>query len=84
MRCFDQVEIRYTAGYNPVPADMGYAIVQAGVSYDTGGSGGAVRVERVTGVGSIEYATGEEQYVRVGQLPASAVAVLDRYRRYYA
>ncbi len=82
---FKQMDITYTAGYDPLPADLGFAIVQSAMSYETGASGGAVKRESVVGVGSIEYATDESSgaAVRVGQLPASAVAVLDAYRRLY-
>ena len=83
---FEQMDITYTAGFDPLPAELGFAIVQSAMSYETGSSGGAVKRESVVGVGSIEYATDEVSgvSVRVGQLPASAVAVLDAYKRLYA
>ena len=84
--CFEQMNLTYTAGYNPLPADLAYALAQSGASYETGGTGGAVKRETVVGVGSIEYVAGDEGGAaqRVGQLPASAVAVLDTYRRKFA
>ena len=84
---FNQMDITYTAGFSdPIPADLGFAIVQSALSYKTGAAGGPVKRESIVGVGSVEYATGDESggAVRVGQLPASAVAVLDQYKRIFA
>ena len=83
---FEQMDVTYTAGFSPLPAELGFAIVQSALSYETGASGGSIRRESVVGVGSIEYATDEASgaAIRVGQIPASAVAVLDAYKRLYA
>lgn len=83
---FSQMTISYTAGYNPLPADLGYALVQSGEGYAAGGSGGSIKRESVVGVGSTEYYGGDEGSgaTRVGQLPASAVSVLDSYLRWHA
>jgi hypothetical protein len=82
---FSQMNIAYTAGYEPLPADLGFAIVQAGISYDIGSSAGTVKKESVVGVGSVEYSVDDTSgsAMRVGQLPSAAVAVLENYRRRY-
>ena len=84
--CFDQMNITYVAGYNPVPPDLGFAIVVAAKTYDTGVQAGNVKKEVINGVGSIEYTTGgdDADYTKVSHLPDSAVGVLDSYRRHWA
>lgn len=83
---FSQMVITYNAGYDPLPADLGYAIAQAALAYlnSNSASSGAVKKESIVGVGSIEYATADDLVGGVGMLPAATVAVLDRYRRYFA
>jgi hypothetical protein len=86
---FDQMTLVYTAGYDPIPADLGFALVQASMSYEAGGaaSGGEVKREQVTGVGTIEYSTSDDsssQNIKVGMLPGVATAVLNLYRRVWA
>jgi hypothetical protein len=82
---FSQVNIAYTAGYDPLPTDLGFAVVQAGVSYQIGSSAGTVKKESVVGVGSVEYSVDDTSgsASRVGQLLSAAVAVLENYRRRY-
>lgn len=81
---FKQFNITYTAGYEPIPADLGAAIVRAAVSYESGiGATGEVKKESVVGVGSIEYSTSADDGQSVGMLSASVTGVLDKYRRQY-
>lgn len=80
---FEQVVLTYNAGYTPLPTDIGFAIVQTAMTYEVGGAqGGAIERESVTGVGTIQYS--DAGAAASGMIPASAVAVLDRYRRYDA
>jgi hypothetical protein len=83
---FIQVDVSYDAGYDPLPADLAFALIQSSGVYSQGSSGGPVSKESIVGVGSITYDTSDSSgsSVRVGMLPASAVAVLDKYRRMYA
>jgi len=83
---FEQMVLTYDAGYNPLPADLAFALIQSGGVYSQGSSGGPVSKESIVGVGSVTYDTSDSSgsSVRVGMLPASAVAVLDTYRRMYA
>jgi hypothetical protein len=83
--CFDQMTITYTAGYEPIPTDLGYAVVVAGIAYQSerGAVSGAVKRESVVGVGSVEYDTGDDTATGVGLLPAGIIPVLDGYKRYH-
>lgn len=85
--CFEQMVITYTAGYDPLPADLGYAIVSAGRIYEsgTGAAIGSVKKETVVGVGSIEFETGGTSTGSFyGMLPVAVTDVLDKYRREWA
>jgi len=83
-QCFSSLLIRYTCGYEPLPADLGYAVVMTAMSYESerGAVSGAVKKEVVTGVGSIEYSTGDDISVGVGLIPPAAIGTLDLYRRH--
>jgi len=80
---FDQMTIGYTAGYDPLPSEVGYAIASVAINYDeSGGSSiGSVKKESVVGVGSIEYVTSTEVDGNVGQLSPSVIGVLEKYKR---
>lgn len=82
--CVEQVEIAYSAGYDPLPADVGYAIVMAGIAYESeqGGVSGSVKRESVVGVGTIEYSTGDDAVSGVGALSPTVIGSLEPYRRY--
>ena len=81
---FDQMNIAYTAGYEPLPADLGAAIASAAISYEQGtGATGEVKRESVVGVGSIEYNTSTYDNGSDGFLSAAVTGTLDRYRRSY-
>jgi len=81
---FKQMNIAYTAGYEPLPADLGAAIASAAISYEHGtGATGEVKRESVVGVGSIEYNTSTDDNGSDGFLSAAVTGTLDRYRRSY-
>ena len=86
--CFEQMTLTYTAGYDPLPADLGYAVVAAGKVYEAPGGAavGSVKKESVVGVGSIEYETGSDASGGggSGMLTSSVTDVLDLYRRMWA
>ena len=83
--CFKQMQITYTAGYEPLPTELGYAVVVGGVAYETqqGAVSGEVKKESVVGVGSVEYTTSGEATTGFGVLPPSVTDTLELYRRHY-
>jgi hypothetical protein len=83
--CFNQMKLSYTAGYEPIPTELGYAVVVAGIAYQSerGAVSGAVKRESVVGVGSVEYDVGDDTATGVGILPAGIIPVLDGYKRYH-
>lgn len=83
--CFEQMVVGYTAGYEPIPTELGYAVTVAGIAYQSerGAVSGAVKKEHVVGVGSVEYDVGDDVATGVGLLPAGIIPVLDTYRRYH-
>jgi hypothetical protein len=82
---FKQMDITYLAGYNPLPSDLGFAIVRGAILYSENAAvGGPVKKQVIEGVGSIEYDTSSNESTATGMLPASSTAVLDQYRRIYA
>jgi len=81
---FKQMNIEYTAGYDPLPADLAYAITRTAINYDNTTFGtGVVKKESVVGVGSIEYATSDDTTGNVGAISSAAVSTLDKYKRRY-
>lgn len=79
--CFEQMELTYNAGYDPVPADLGYVIARTAMAYDQqAGGGGVVKKETVVGVGSIEYSTADGAVAAFGMFSAASLSILDRYR----
>ncbi len=80
---FEQVSIAYTAGYEPLPTEVGYAIVSTAITYtNAGGStAGAIKKESVVGVGSIEYTTESDGATGIGLLSLGTMGTLDLYRR---
>lgn len=80
---FKQMDIVYQAGMEPLPAELGYAIVLAGTAYETQTVGvGQVKKESVVGVGTVEYTTEADQ-VGEGALSSSVLSALDKYRRFH-
>lgn len=82
--CMKQMVVDYTAGYEPLPADLGYAVVISAIAYQEqqGSSAGAIVKESVVGVGSVEYATGADAVSGVGALNPTVIGSLEPYRRY--
>ena len=82
---FKQLDVTYEAGYDPVPADIAYALTSTAIRYsnDAGNVSGAVSKEVVNGVGSITYDTTGDSEGSVGMLTPSAMGVLEKYRRYH-
>lgn len=78
---FAQMNITYTAGYNPLPPDLAYAIVRTAMTYEDSDFSGSPRRETVVGVGTIEYGNGADAGVVLTQ---ASMAVLDRYRNWSA
>jgi hypothetical protein len=80
---FKQMTLTYQAGFEPLPTDVGFAIVKTGQSYsnETGGTG-QVKAESVVGVGRIEYSVDEASSGSYGSLSNSVIAILDNYRKY--
>jgi hypothetical protein len=79
---FKQMIVTYSAGYEPLPADLGYALVTAGAAYEAQlVTGGPLQKEVVNGVGSLTYDTASSMSSSVGMLPSAVVAVLNAYRR---
>lgn len=84
MDCFKQMSVTYTAGYNPVPSDVGYAIVATSLNYESNSGGtGAIKKEVVQGVGSVEYVTDSDSMGSVGLISGTSLGVLERYRRWH-
>jgi hypothetical protein len=82
--CFDQMSITYSAGYDPVPSDLGYVLARTGMAYGNQAGGvGSVRKESVVGVGSIEYQTDEDAEGSSGLISSASISVLQKYRRYH-
>lgn len=81
---FDQLDVEYTAGYGPLPSELGYALVRTAMLYDDQDDAGPVRKESVVGVGSFEYDTSSALATSVGGLPDKVMQVLDKYRRLQA
>lgn len=85
--CFKQMSISYTAGYDPIPSNLGYVISLTASNFESGSvTAGAVKKQTVVGVGSVEYATAADQESSgsVGPISAGSTQVLDMYRRWHA
>lgn len=88
-RCFDQVTVAYTAGFDSLPVDLATAIIYtASGLFMADGTGtlptGAGDVSRMTihDVGSISYDTGGGGYMAgFGVVPPVAAEMLLPYRR---
>ena len=82
---FNQLDITYSAGFEPVPSDVGYAIASVAIAYQQAGgsSVGSVKKESIVGVGSVEYVTGTDVDGNVGLISPSIIGVLDKYKRYH-
>ena len=82
---FNQMVIGYSAGFDPLPAEVGFAIAQIAIGYDeSGGSAvGSVKKEVVNGVGSVEYVTGTDSDGSVGVIAPATIRTLEKYRRYH-
>jgi hypothetical protein len=82
---FMQMDIVYTAGFDPIPSDVAFAIVRAAILYSANAAvGGPIKKQVIEGVGSIEYDTSSQESSSFGLLPATSTAVLDRFRRMHA
>ncbi|MEP3634093.1 MAG: hypothetical protein ABJQ23_19975 [Shimia thalassica] len=89
-RSFDQVEVSYTAGYDPLPIDLATAIVYTAAalwqSEGTGtapSGGGDVSRMSIVDVGSISYDTGSGAGLASwGVIPSTAREMLASYRRW--
>ena len=83
---FEQLTITYDAGFDPLPAEVGYAITQIAVNYEaSGGSGSSgIKKEVIQGVGSIEYVTSADTDGNVGLLAPATIGTLEKYRRIHA
>jgi hypothetical protein len=80
----EQISVTYTAGYDPLPGPVGYAIAEtAGNYYKKGGGVGDIKKEVVQGVGSVEYVTSEDSESAVGPISGRSLAVLEMYRRWH-
>ena len=83
---FNQMSISYTAGYDPVPGDIGYAIAATSIGYYTQSgisTSGQIKKEVVQGVGSVEYTTDSETTTSTGLISSASIGVLEMYRRYH-
>ncbi len=82
---FEQLTISYNAGFEPVPADLAYALSSIAIRYEeSGGAGGTqVKKEVVQGVGSVEYVTSNDVDGNVGLLSPATIGTLTRYRRWH-
>ena len=82
---FKQLSITYSAGFEPVPSDVGYAIASVAIAYQQSGGStvGSVKKESIVGVGSVEYVTDTEVNGNVGLLSPSILGVLNKYKRYH-
>lgn len=79
-----QTTITYTAGFDPLPGAVGYAIASTALNYvNQTAAVGAIKKEVIQGVGSVEYVTGETSEGAVGLIPGSAVGVMEMYRRWH-
>lgn len=79
--CFDQMVITYNAGFDPLPADLGYAIARTAMAYEQQASGGGqLKKESIVGVGSWEFSTADEQPAGFGMFSAASLSILDQYR----
>ena len=80
---FEQMSITYSAGFDPVPSDLGFVLARTSMAYSNQAGGvGAVKKESVVGVGSIEYQTDEDSEGSSGFISSASVSVLEQYRRY--
>lgn len=85
----EKLTATYTAGYASCPYDLMLAIATTAAAMESkAGDGGAapneiIKKESVTGIGTVEYDTtgvvGETS--PVGMIPATAVQILDMYRK---
>jgi len=81
---FKQLVITYSAGYDPLPADVGYAIVKVAItiSENAAAPSSGIKKEVINGVGSVEYLTpADVSGSDVGLLSPATVGTLMRYRR---
>lgn len=77
-----ELEVVYTAGYEPLPADLQAAFLQTFKSVKAAGDYGPlgpVKRAAVTDVGSVEYGWPDNSMAAIGLLPAAAVALLRPY-----
>ena len=75
---FKQFDVTYTAGFDPVPLDIVYAVQQFSEQIGNTSGPGTVKKESVVGVGSIEYVTAES--ATGGIVPESIASIVSHYR----
>lgn len=89
-RPFEQVEVRYTAGYDPLPADLANAIVYTAADiYNSQGTGEApssgdgLKALTVFDVGTLSYGASSvsERVGYGGVIPDTALEMILPYRR---
>lgn len=94
-RRFDRVKVTYTAGFDPIPSDLAYAIVMTaggfyaadGTGAAPGGASGDVKTLQIYDVGSVTYDVGGEGsdtqvgVINPGIISEQAAQILSRYKR---
>jgi hypothetical protein len=96
-RIYNDVTVAYTAGYDPVPADLAQALVYTsaglysseGTGAEPGGASGAVKSMSLYDVGSMSFDVGSSSgsadgAYATGFITPTAANLLARYKRLYA
>ncbi len=74
---FEQFDVTYTAGFDPVPLDIVYAAKEFAEQIGRVSGPGTVKRESIVGVGSVEYVTSD---MAGGIVPGSIASILEHYR----
>ena len=79
-----QTVITFTSGFDPLPAEVGYAIARAATEYqrDDPSAAAPIKKESVVGVGSLEYDTKNYLVGEFGVLTKESTTILDKYKRH--
>lgn len=96
-RRYDQVDVTYTAGFDPIPSDLANCIIwtaadlynsQGTGSIPGGGGSGEIKGMTIYDVGSITYDVGSSSsgggdgtFTGGGVIPATVQSILTRYKR---
>lgn len=79
--CYRQMELTYTAGYDPLPTELGYVIARSALAYGAQtGAAGQIKKQVIDGVGSVEYAIDTDQPATFGVFSSASLTVLDMYK----